>query len=146
MLTGRAHVSRLAAATLARKPLRVTDIAGRGVVMVEKRAPDPAPNAGGIPSARADGRRSRWTEHRAQRRAAFVAAGAAAIDRFGAEASAEQIADAAGVSRTVLYRYFRDREDLRQAIADQVATTVIDSVVPQLAVTANPPLARSSSR
>ncbi|HEV7193258.1 MAG TPA: TetR/AcrR family transcriptional regulator [Jatrophihabitantaceae bacterium] len=83
-----------------------------------------------------DGRRSRWTQHRAQRRAAFVAAGAAAIDRFGAEASAEQIADAADVSRTVLYRYFRDREDLRQAIADHVATSVIESVLPQLSVTA----------
>jgi len=83
-----------------------------------------------------DGRRSRWTQHRAQRRAAFVAAGADAIDRYGAEASAEQIAEAAQVSRTVLYRYFRDREDLRQAIADHVATTVIDSVVPQLTVTA----------
>lgn len=90
-----------------------------------------------LPERAPDGRRSRWTQHRAQRRAAFVAAGAAAIDRHGAEASAEQIAEAAQVSRTVLYRYFRDREDLRQAIADHVATTVIDSVLPQLAVTAD---------
>jgi AcrR family transcriptional regulator len=91
----------------------------------------------GVPDERPpDGRRSRWTQHRSQRRAAFVAAGALAIDRFGPEASAEQIAAAAGVSRTVLYRYFRDREDLRQAIADHVATTVIESVLPQLHVTA----------
>ena len=68
--------------------------------------------------AAADGRRLRWTQHRAERRAAFVAAGVEAIDRLGPDASAEQIAEAAGVSRTVLYRYFRDREDLRQAIAD----------------------------
>lgn len=91
---------------------------------------------GATPVRPADGRRSRWTEHRTKRRAAFVAAGAAAIDLHGADASAEQIADAARVSRTVLYRYFRDREDLRQAIADHVATSVIDSVVPQLAVSA----------
>ncbi|MDT4960544.1 MAG: hypothetical protein QOF87_191, partial [Pseudonocardiales bacterium] len=32
-----------------------------------------------------DGRRVRWTEHRAQRRAAFVAAGAVAIDAYGPE-------------------------------------------------------------
>ena len=82
--------------------------------------------------ASTDGRRLRWTEHRAQRRAAFVAAGAAAIDEYGPGASAEQIADAAGVSRTVLYRYFRDREDLRQAIAAHVVQAVLDSVLPNL--------------
>jgi AcrR family transcriptional regulator len=82
-----------------------------------------------------DGRRLRWTEHRAARRAAFVAAGAQAIDRHGLAASAEQIAEVAGVSRTVLYRYFRDREDLRQAIADHVVKAVLDSVLPKLQVT-----------
>src|SRR5690348_16293699 len=82
-----------------------------------------------------DGRRLRWTEHRSQRRAGFVASGALAIDRFGPEASAEQIAELAGVSRTVLYRYFRDREDLRQAIGDQLVATVIDSVLPSLQIT-----------
>ncbi len=80
----------------------------------------------------ADGRRLRWTEHRAQRREAFVVAGADAVDKFGPAASAEQIADEAGVSRTVLYRYFRDREDLRQAIAEHVVQAVLDSVLPKL--------------
>jgi AcrR family transcriptional regulator len=84
------------------------------------------------PEAAADGRRLRWTEHRARRRAAFVAAGADAVDRFGPAASAEQIAEVAGVSRTVLYRYFRDREDLRQAIADHVVRAVVESVLPKL--------------
>jgi AcrR family transcriptional regulator len=65
----------------------------------------------------------------------FVAAGAHAVDRWGPGASAEQIADAAGVSRTVLYRYFRDREDLRQAIADHVIAAVLDNVLPKLQVT-----------
>ena len=84
--------------------------------------------------ARPDGRRLRWTQHRAERRASFVAAGADAIDLHGAEASAEQIAEIAGVSRTVLYRYFRDREDLRQAIADHVVMAVTESVLPKLAI------------
>jgi AcrR family transcriptional regulator len=83
----------------------------------------------------ADGRRLRWTEHRAQRRTAFVAAGAEAVDRFGPAASAEQIAAIAGVSRTVLYRYFRDREDLRRAIADHIVKAVLDSVQPKLRLT-----------
>jgi AcrR family transcriptional regulator len=86
------------------------------------------------PAEVADGRRLRWTEHRANRRDAFVAAGAAAVDRFGPTASAEQIAAVAGVSRTVLYRYFRDREDLRQAIADHVVRAVVDSVLPKLTI------------
>jgi len=92
------------------------------------RGPVEAPEADSPP----DGRRLRWTEHRAQRRAAFVAAGAAAIDRYGPGASAEQIAEVAGVSRTVLYRYFRDREDLRQAIASHVVKAVLESVQPKL--------------
>jgi AcrR family transcriptional regulator len=83
-----------------------------------------------------DGRRLRWTEHRAQRRDGFVAAGVEAIDRFGPGASAEEIADVAGVSRTVLYRYFRDREDLRQAIADRIVRAVVDSVLPKLRLSA----------
>ena len=94
-------------------------------------APPPGPGA----AEQADGRRLRWTQHRADRRAAFVAAGAAAIDRFGPQASAEQMAEVAGVSRTVLYRYFRDREDLRQAIADHVADLVVQSVLPNLLLT-----------
>jgi AcrR family transcriptional regulator len=85
-----------------------------------------------IASGGSDGRRLRWTQHRADRRAAFVAAGAEAVDRYGPGASAEQIAAVAGVSRTVLYRYFRDREDLRQAIADHVVQAVVGSVLPKL--------------
>jgi AcrR family transcriptional regulator len=97
---------------------------------------DPARPRGASDPA-TDGRRLRWTEHRAQRRDAFVVAGAAAVDRHGPNASAEQIAEVAGVSRTVLYRYFRDREDLRQAIADHVVRAVLDSVLPKLRLQAD---------
>lgn len=82
-----------------------------------------------------DGRRARWDKHRAERRAAFVAAGVAAIDRFGPDASAEQIADVAEVSRTVLYRYFRDRDDLRDALADHIVSAVVASVLPHITLT-----------
>ena len=83
----------------------------------------------------ADGRRLRWAEHRIQRRAGFVDAGVSAVDAYGPDAGAEQIAQVARVSRTVLYRYFRDLEDLRQAMAERVASTVVQSVLPALNVT-----------
>jgi len=79
-----------------------------------------------------DGRRRRWNEHRAQRRAALVAAGIAAIDQHGPDASADQIAAIAGVSRTVLYRYFRDKEDLQSAISRQMVQVVVASLVKPL--------------
>src|SRR4051794_2372126 len=79
-----------------------------------------------------DGRRLRWADHRTQRRAAFVRAGASAIDVHGPGANAEQIAAAANVSRPVLYRYFRDKDDLRQAVADEIVEQVIASVLPHL--------------
>lgn len=82
-----------------------------------------------------DGRRQRWAEHRTQRRAAFVRAGVEAIDRYGPAASAEQIAVTAGVSRTVLYRYFKDKDDLGEAIAEQMVDAVIGSVLPHLVLT-----------
>lgn len=108
------------------------DVVGKAIEAVLRGSPD-----NGIDSdidRNGDGRRLRWAEHRTQRRAAFVRAGVAAIDEHGPGASAEQMAAAADVSRTVLYRYFRDRDDLRQAIADEIVEQAITSVLPHLRV------------
>ncbi len=86
------------------------------------------------PAREVDGRRMRWIEHRARRRAGFVAAGVTAIDEYGPSASAEQIAETAEVSRSVLYRYFRDRDDLCQAISDQIVEEVIGCLAPHLMI------------
>jgi AcrR family transcriptional regulator len=80
----------------------------------------------------ADGRRDRWNDHRARRRAVLVEAGVRAIDKYGAESSAEEIAATAQVSRTVLYRYFRDKEDLRLAISRRVVDIVVAELLPPL--------------
>jgi AcrR family transcriptional regulator len=80
----------------------------------------------------ADGRRARWNDHRARRRAVLVDAGVSAIDTYGPQSSAEEIAATARVSRTVLYRYFRDKEDLRNAISQRVVEIVVAELVPPL--------------
>ena len=80
----------------------------------------------------ADGRRERWSGHRQQRRAEFVAAGAAAVERQGTAVSAEDVAAEAGVSRSVLYRYFKDKDDLQSAIAQHIVEQLIDEVSPSI--------------
>jgi len=77
----------------------------------------------------------RWTEHRRRRRALIVAAGVAAIDARGRDASAEDVAAAAGLSRTALYRYFRDRDDLWRAIGEHLADAFWRDAVPRLDAT-----------
>ena len=74
----------------------------------------------------------RWRDHNARRRAAVVNAAVVVIDHLGPAASAERIAAAAGIHRTVLYRYFADRDDLDSAIAGAVADTIRRNVLAEL--------------
>lgn len=72
-----------------------------------------------------DGRKRRWQEHNAARRQAVIDAAIVVIARDaapGGEVSVQQIADEAGVHRTVLYRYFEDRTDLDVAIQREICT------------------------
>lgn len=72
----------------------------------------------------ADGRATRWADHRSTRREQLVLAAVQAIDELGPGASIADMARAAGVSKPVLYRYFADKDDLYRAVghwgADQV--------------------------
>jgi AcrR family transcriptional regulator len=79
-----------------------------------------------------DGRNSRWDSHRESRRAELVEAAVAAIDEHGASASIAQIAEGAGVSKPVLYRYFSDKDDLYRAVGHWGAHQVVDAIVPTL--------------
>jgi AcrR family transcriptional regulator len=72
-----------------------------------------------------DGRSSRWTEHRRARKEELVAAGLEAVRAAGSEFAVEDVARAAGVSKTVIYRYFSDKEELVDAVLEQVATAVL---------------------
>lgn len=79
-----------------------------------------------------DGRSARWDDHRESRRAELVEAAVAAIDRHGAGASIAEIAQAAGVSKPVLYRYFSDKDDLYRAVGHWGADRVLAVLMPAL--------------
>jgi len=79
-----------------------------------------------------DGRATRWDQHRSDRRAELVEAAVAAIDEHGPAASIAQIAESAGVSKPVLYRYFEDKDDLYRAVGWWGANQVVDGLMPLL--------------
>jgi AcrR family transcriptional regulator len=81
-------------------------------------APAPAP-------VQQDGRRSRWTEHRRARREDLVGAAVEAVRRTGPEFAVDDVARSAGVSKTVIYRYFSDKDELVDAVLERISGTVL---------------------
>ncbi len=79
-----------------------------------------------------DGRTTRWAGHREQRRAAFVAAAIAVIEREGPAATVDRISAEQGVTRQALYRQFDDRADLDRAIALEAADRLTVVLLPAL--------------
>ena len=84
--------------------------------------PEPPPVA---PVVVEDGRRSRWTEHRRVRRAELVAAAVEAVRQAGPEFAVDDVARSAGVSKTVIYRYFSDKDELVDAVLQQISEAVL---------------------
>jgi AcrR family transcriptional regulator len=80
-----------------------------------------------------DGRDTRWQEHRVERRAALVDSALRAIRTHGAAVTIDEVALASGTSKTVLYRYFGDRNGLYLAVADRVASNILAEVRPRFA-------------
>lgn len=76
-----------------------------------------------------DGRSARWNYHRANRRAELVEGARRIIHHQGADASMDEIADAMGTSKSIIYRYFTDKEGLRQAVASRVVADLHDALV-----------------
>ena len=74
--------------------------------------------------SRRDRRDSRWDEHRRARREQLVDATIAAVGRHGAGVGMEEIATAAGTSKTVVYRHFADRTELHVAVCTRVAASL----------------------
>ncbi|MBN9635266.1 MAG: TetR/AcrR family transcriptional regulator [Actinobacteria bacterium] len=76
-------------------------------------------------SAKADGRKRRWHQHRVDRRNELVDGTLEAVRRRGSNVSMDEIAAEIGVSKTVLYRYFVDKNDLTTAVMMRFAQTTL---------------------
>ena len=79
----------------------------------------------GPPVPPSDGRRSRWIEHRRARREDLVAAAVDAVRRVGPGLAVEDVARSAGVSKTVIYRYFGDKDELIDAVVERIAQAIL---------------------
>ena len=67
-------------------------------------------------TAKTDGRKRRWHQHKVDRRNELIDGTLEAIRRRGQYVSMDEIAGEIGVSKTVLYRYFVDKNDLTTAV------------------------------
>ena len=76
-------------------------------------------------SAKTDGRKRRWHQHKVDRRNELVDGTLDAIRRRGSNVSMDEIAAEIGVSKTVLYRYFADKNDLTTAVMMRFAQTTL---------------------
>lgn len=75
-----------------------------------------------------DGRSRRWRQHNADRRRELVESTLRAIRAHGARVTLDDIAAAAGTSKTVLYRHFGDRTGLYAAVVASVHAYLLDSL------------------
>ncbi|MDG3016123.1 TetR/AcrR family transcriptional regulator [Speluncibacter jeojiensis] len=89
----------------------------------------------GAPSdtrATPDGRATRWDEHKAQRREQILDAAIASIDESGTDVGVQQIAERAGVPRSVVYRIFKDRGDLDEQLRARILDRLLTHIAPAL--------------
>lgn len=76
-------------------------------------------------AAKTDGRKRRWHQHKVERRTELVDGALDAIRRLGSDVSMDEIAAEIGVSKTVLYRYFVDKNDLTTAVMMRFTQTTL---------------------
>lgn len=100
----------------------VAPVAGGGAARRPRDVSAPLP---AVPTVAPDGRRARWTEHRRLRREEFVAAAVEAVRAAGPDFSVDDVARSAGVSKTVIYRYFGDKDELIDAILGHISTEIL---------------------
>ncbi len=80
----------------------------------------------------ADARRDRWGAHRAQRRRQFVDAAMRVLESHGPDLVMDAVAAEAGVTKPVLYRYFSDKAELVEALAERGSEILRDRLIPAI--------------
>lgn len=80
----------------------------------------------------ADGRATRWDGHKAERRELILDAAIEAVSDEGAQVGVQHIAALAGLPRSVVYRIFRDREDLDEQIRARIVERLMTELSPAL--------------
>lgn len=87
-----------------------------------------------------DGRRLRWLEHNQARRRVIIDAAIEVLEQGepGDEIQVQQIAEKAGLARTVIYRHFHDRVDLDLAVQRQICADLGARLMPALSYDAKP--------
>ncbi len=81
-------------------------------------------------AVKTDGRKRRWHQHKVERRNELIDGTIEAIRRRGQYVSMDEIAGEIGVSKTVLYRYFVDKNDLTTAVMMRFAQ---QTLIPNMA-------------
>jgi len=91
-------------------------------------------------AGKTDGRQLRWDSHNQARRQHILdaAVGVLADSAPRAEVHVQQIADRAGLSRTVVYRHFNDRADLDDAVQGRTLELLRAELVPVLSFEGTP--------
>ena len=79
-----------------------------------------------------DARRDRWSTHRAQRRREFVDAALRVLKAQGPELLMDAVAAEAKVTKPVLYRYFSDKAELVEALAERGSEMLAVRLLPAI--------------
>lgn len=79
-----------------------------------------------------DGRSVRWQDHNRERRQQIIAAAIGVVEDHepGAHVPVQQIAERAGMTRSVLYRHFKDRVDLDRAVRGAIVDALSEELLP----------------
>lgn len=80
-----------------------------------------------------DARRDRWSAHREQRRAEFIAAALRVLAAQGPDVTMDAVAAEAGVTKPVLYRYFADKTALVTALGEYGSNVLLERLLPAIA-------------
>jgi AcrR family transcriptional regulator len=80
-------------------------------------------------SQTADGRSTRWDDHREARRTELARAARKVVHHHGPDVSMDDIAAAAGTSKSIVYRYFVDKTGVQLAVAEEVVADIRAALV-----------------